>query len=150
MIYKTQLHLLRSSSDNLAVHIGIEAVLNDHKVFMLIDTGASRTVMDHATWTSLFPRKRTKVNQEPTIGLGSDDIKSSFTRVEEFVIGGLVVRKLQLVLLDLSVVNDTFAQAGLRRVDGIIGGDLLLKYKSLIDYQHHCLTLRFRKAAKTK
>lgn len=148
MMYKAQIQLLQSTSDNLAVHIGIEALLNGHKVFMLIDTGASRTVMDHATWSGLFPRKRTKVNQEPTIGLGSDDIKSSFSRVEEFNVGGLVIKKLQLVLLDLSVVNDTFAQAGLRQVDGIIGGDLLLKYKSMIDYQHKCLILRCRKSKK--
>ena len=49
---------------------------------------------------------------------------------------------LHLVIFDLSHVNEALKQHKAKSVHGIIGADILLEGKAIIDYFNHCLYLR--------
>jgi hypothetical protein len=46
------------------------------------------------------------------------------------------------ILFDLSHVNEALSQQKIKPVDGIIGADVLLKGKAIIDYPNLCLYLQ--------
>ena len=50
-------------------------------------------------------------------------------------IGGVQVKNMDFGLLDLSGVNEAYASAGMDPINIIIGGDILLKYHCVIDYE---------------
>jgi hypothetical protein len=47
-----------------------------------------------------------------------------------------------LVVFDLSHVNEALQQYKAKPVHGIIGADILLQGKAIIDYYNHCLYLK--------
>ena len=47
-----------------------------------------------------------------------------------------------LVIFDLSHVNEALQQYKAKPVQGIIGADILLQGKAIIDYYNHCLYLK--------
>jgi len=48
----------------------------------------------------------------------------------------------KLVIFDLSHVNQALIEHKSKPVHGIIGADILLKGKAIIDYYNHCLYLK--------
>ena len=48
---------------------------------------------------------------------------------------------LDVALIDLSHINDLYHHAAARTICGLIGSDLLVKYKAVIDYSRLKLTL---------
>jgi hypothetical protein len=50
--------------------------------------------------------------------------------------------KIHLIIFDLSHVNEALLQYKTKPVDGIIGADVLLNGKAIIDYCNHCLYLK--------
>ena len=57
-------------------------------------------------------------------------------------IGRWKIDKLDVVIFDLSHVNQALIQHKSKKVQGIIGADILLKGKGIIDYYNHCLYLQ--------
>ena len=68
-------------------------------------------------------------------------MKSKITEIKKLQIGDLILKDYQTVLLDLSHVNQSYLQAGLKAIDGIIGNDILMKHKAVIDYHKKELKL---------
>lgn len=56
-------------------------------------------------------------------------------------IGSLSIRRVPLVLFNLTHVNEALQQFNLLPVHGVIGADLLLKKKAVIDYSKKKLYL---------
>ena len=52
-------------------------------------------------------------------------------------------KKFHLIVFDMSHVNDALRHYKTKPVDGIIGADILLKGKAIIDYCNHCLYLKW-------
>lgn len=50
--------------------------------------------------------------------------------------------KLQFYFFDKSHVNDVLRYYKTKPIDGIIGTDILLKEKAIIDYSNHCLYVK--------
>jgi len=51
----------------------------------------------------------------------------------------------EAVLLDLSHVNKSYEQIGLKQIEGVLGSDILLKYNAIIDYPKKELRLTYKK-----
>ena len=51
-------------------------------------------------------------------------------------------KEYHLVIFDLSHVNEALQQHKAKPVHGIIGADILLEGKAIIDYYNHCLYLK--------
>ena len=46
-------------------------------------------------------------------------------------------------LFDMSHINKTFINHAIEEIDGIIGGDILKKFKAIIDYDKKKIYLKF-------
>ncbi len=123
-------------------HIVVAAFINGQLANVLIDTGASQTVMDRNR-IGLFS---TETEFEPTgqvsKGLGTDGMESHRFLITQFILGDLVLDNMPVTLLDLSHVNGSYSELGLCEVDMVLGGDILRSYAAMIDYGAWELVLR--------
>jgi hypothetical protein len=123
-------------------HIIVAAFVNGQLANVLIDTGASQTVMDRNR-IGLFS---TETEFEPTgqvsKGLGTDAMESHRFSLTQFILGDLVLEDMPVTLLDLSHVNSSYRELDLCEVDMVLGGDILRTYGAMIDYGSWELVLR--------
>lgn len=125
-------------------HIFVKGKLGKKKVTYLIDTGASKSVIDKPYVAQHFSELQINESAHSTTGLGATYEKSETIIIPEIEIGTFRIQKKEFGLLDLSVINTAYQQAGLDAIIVIIGGDILLKYKGIIDYKNKLLKLYSR------
>jgi hypothetical protein len=63
--------------------------------------------------------------------------------LKKLKIGDIVIPDYKTFILDLSHVNNSYAQIGIKHIDGVIGSDLLVEYKAIIDYEKKHLKLKY-------
>jgi predicted aspartyl protease len=142
MILKIPIRLVSLEAEGF--HLFVDAELNGKLANLLIDTGASKTVFD-INRISKFVRKRKKSFEsfeKLSTGLGTNTMKSHFTTVKKFGIGELIIENFQVILLDMAHVNQSYDTLGLKPIDGVLGSDLLMKHKAVIDYEKALLKLK--------
>ena len=66
-------------------------------------------------------------------GIGKERLESYSVEIEKLKIGKLLIKNKLIVLLNLDHINAFYQAIGHPHIDGIIGCDLLVKYKSVID-----------------
>jgi len=142
MIIKIPIRLVKLEADGF--HLFINAEINGKSANLLLDTGASKTVFD-ITRVSKFVRKRKKSFEQfdsLSTGLGTNTMESHFTIFKEFCISELKLEKYNAILLDMNHVNQSYLMLGMSELDGVLGSDLLMEYKAVIDYKNLLLKLR--------
>lgn len=121
-------------------HLLVEVVVFKEKHFAVLDTGASRSVFDK----SLIEQHLSETLQV------SDEINAAtlFTTtttiqatIPELKIGSLKIKNYETVAFDLQSVSETYQQFGHPPIMSIIGGDILMQYKALINYDKMILRL---------
>ena len=122
-------------------HIMIKGTIHGKEARFLIDTGASRSVFDPKTITSFIDNLQFEKKEGMTAGVGSSDLESSTFIIDHLSIGELEITDYEGVALDLENIHEMYAKLHLPHIDGIIGGDLLHKYKSVINYRSKKLRL---------
>jgi hypothetical protein len=111
------------------------------KPFILVlDTGASKTAFDQATL--LHENTIITISDRLSTGLGTNSMASSATMINDLYIGGLLIDEFEVAVLDLSTINIAYRQLGHPEVLGVLGGDILMKYKVVIDYGKQVLRLK--------
>lgn len=121
-------------------HYKLTAKINDTEGQFILDTGASTSCIgiDRIAFFSLL-------NEDSEIkaaGAGAVDMATQLARNNHVKIATLSLKKADFVLFDLSHVNEALAQAQEDPVDGILGADLLKKYRAVIDYGRNCFYLK--------
>ncbi len=127
---------LLSLEDN-SYHLLVEVVLNQNSVGkMVVDTGASRSVLD-----ANLPIVMTRLEELPhSSGIGGE-VTAFFAEISCFYIGEFSLENTSFAFIDLSAVNQAYQKATEQRIFGLLGSDLLLKYKAKIDYEKLVLFL---------
>ena len=113
----------------------VQGKIHGKEARFLIDTGASRSVFDPHTITDFIDNVAFEKKEGMTAGVGSSDLESATFMIEVFSIGELEIHDYEAVALDLENIHEMYGKLGLPRIDGIIGGDLLKRYKSVINYK---------------
>ena len=127
-------------------HILIDVKVFDQPFKMVLDTGASKTVLDKTTLlASGIPEEQIQNTNIVSTGLGTTSMESFLLKLPTFEIGSWKTKNFPTAVLDLSTVNFAYAQLNLPPVIGVLGGDILLPYAARIDYSRQILTLRDRK-----
>jgi len=111
------------------------------KFTVVLDTGASKTAFDK---TLLQQANKSAIITETSIlstGLGTNSMASFTAVVPDMRIGRLKIPEFEVAVLDLSTINIAYAQMGHPQVLGVIGGDILTKYKAVINYGKNTLKL---------
>ncbi|MEI6576215.1 MAG: retropepsin-like aspartic protease [Bacteroidota bacterium] len=145
MVYQIPIRLLKVEEDGF--HLMCTATVHGHPINMLIDTGASRTVFDSNRLQELiqFDPKSIKQNEQLSTGIGTNTLESQVVTLTELNLGGAILKNYTAVMIDMAPVNETYMKIGLPAIEGVLGGDILVKGKAMIDYKKCLLKLTLRK-----
>ena len=121
-------------------HLLIKASINGVKGNFILDTGASNSCVGFEC-IELFGLTAGK-SATKAAGAGATGMFTQLAKNNELRIGRWKSEGLHLVIFDLSHVNEALAQYKVKSVQGIIGADVLLEGKAIIDYYNHCLYLK--------
>ena len=109
---------------------------------MLLDTGASRTVFDEAIIKGISSELDLEENEDKATGLGSNTVDNYVAVIDLLEIGTLSVTDYQVGVLNLTHVNESYENIGAASIAGVLGSDLLVKFKAVIDLEKEMLTLK--------
>ncbi len=115
--------------------------LNKYKMHMLIDTGATLTVLDINRARTIFKNPEIKIYDKFFMGIGTSKIDTYSMHINAVELGDCRLENLEVILIDMENINKAYAAFDLPRIDGIIGGDVLQKYKAVINYEKSILEL---------
>ncbi len=127
--------------DKKGCHVAVSGKINGKKAHLIIDTGASQTVFDKKRIEHFLGHKKFEKSESLSTGLGTNSMESHLVKVPGLVLGDFEIKDEKMILLDLSHVNESYKLMQLKPVDGVIGGDILKKYKAVIDYGKKVLIL---------
>lgn len=121
-------------------HLLVEVVVFKEKHFAVLDTGASRSVFDKL----LIERHLAEtlhVSEEINAATLFTTTTTIQATIPEVKIGPLKIKNYETVAFDLQSVTETYQQFGHPPIIGIIGGDILMRYKAVINYKKLVLRL---------
>ena len=113
-------------------HFEIKATINSIKGRFILDTGASSSCVGfEACDTFNLIAKDSKFK---AAGAGALNMDTKISKKNTIKIGKWKNKKTDLVLFDLTHINEALRAHNTAPVDGIIGADILKKAKAIIDY----------------
>jgi predicted aspartyl protease len=123
-------------------HPLVEISVFGQPFLVVLDTGASKTAFDHALLIQANSGTDIIVSDHLSTGLGTNSMASSTAIIHDLHIGNFLVAEFEIAVLDLSTINVAYRQLGHPEVLGVLGGDILMKYKAVIDYGKRTLELQ--------
>lgn len=121
-------------------HLLIKASINGVSGNFILDTGASNSCVGFEgieKFELIAGKSKTKAS-----GAGATGMLTQLAKNNALKIGRWQTDEFHLVIFDMSHVNQALKQYKARPVQGIIGADVLLEGKAIIDYYNHCLYLQ--------
>jgi predicted aspartyl protease len=120
-------------------HLLIKAKINGVKGNFILDTGASSSCVGFES-IELFQLEAKKSKTQAS-GAGANGMRTQIAVGNKLQLGNWKQSGFDLIIFDLSHVNEALVQHKAKPVHGIIGADILMKGKGIIDYYNHCLYL---------
>ena len=112
----------------------LDMKVNGKKCRFLIDTGASKSVIDKKYFEDNVGKRALKTIKQETTGLHSSTPESYFGKIKEIEVGKHVLKGYSIAAVDLSHVTTGYKKMKQPKIQGILGSDLMLKYKMVVDY----------------
>jgi len=121
-------------------HLLITAKINGVKGNFILDTGASNSCvgLEGIEKFQLF----TEISETKAAGAGATGMETQLSKDNSLQLSRWKFNKLNLIIFDMFHVNLALKQYKMKPVDGIIGADVLLQGKGIIDYYNHYLYLK--------
>jgi hypothetical protein len=121
-------------------HIIVKVKLNGSKGRFILDTGASNSCIGFGD--EAYFNVETEASETKASGAGATNMETQKSVSNELKMNNWQTENLDLVIFDLSHVNSALIQHKAKPIHGIIGADILLKGKAVIDYKKSCLYLK--------
>ena len=137
----TTLPLTIQAIENDGYHLITTILINGKKALLIIDTGASRSVFDETRIIDFIGHSNLAEHDKLSTGLGTNTMTSKKVMLDTLDLNGLILNNYEATLLNLHHVNESYQKIGLAPIDGILGGDILMNYKAVIDYKNEVLVL---------
>jgi Aspartyl protease len=121
-------------------HLLVKATLNGIKGNFILDTGASNSCVGFEaieTFNLIASDSDTRA-----AGAGGTGMITQTSLRNTLKMGRWNIKTFGLVIFDMSHVNEALQQYKAKPVHGIIGADVLLKGKAIIDYYNFCIYLK--------
>jgi hypothetical protein len=115
--------------------------IEGEKANCILDTGASKTVFDSERIKRFLKREALHKNERLSTGLGTASMHSQVLFISKLELDTYTIKKLPTIVLDLSHINQTYTSIGFEPIDGVIGSDVLMDAKGIIDFGKSTLTL---------
>lgn len=121
-------------------HLLIKAKINDVSGNFILDTGASNSCVGFESIERF--KLTTKNSKTKAAGAGGTGMETQISKHNSLQIGSWKNHDFGIVIFDLSHVNEALQQYKTKPVHGIIGADVLMEGKGIIDYYNHYLYLK--------
>ena len=121
-------------------HLLIKGTINGVSGNFILDTGASNSCVGFEG-IDKFQLKPVKSKTKAS-GAGATGMFTQLAKNNSLKIGRWKLNEFHLVIFDMTHVNQALLQHEAKNIDGIIGADVLLGGKAIIDYYNHCLYLK--------
>jgi predicted aspartyl protease len=121
-------------------HFEIIVKINNIKGRFILDTGASNSCVGFEEIETFM--LSTEESEHKASGAGSTEIDTLISKKNDLKIGKYKLKKISLILIDLTHINKALTKQKAKPVHGIIGADILHKGKVIIDYDKKYLYLR--------
>ena len=115
-------------------HPLVNVIIRGKQFTLVLDTGASKTAFDHDTLSQFEDIIAITSSDRLSTGLGTNNMTSFTAIITTIHIGDLSLSEFEVAVLDLSSINTAYRQLNHPEVLGVLGGDILMKYKAVIDY----------------
>ncbi|MCB9262022.1 MAG: aspartyl protease family protein [Flavobacteriales bacterium] len=138
---KQQIKLQIAAMGDEGCHIFCKAKINGMYARVLIDTGASKTVMSKEFADGLTNLKHIEIDENKTAGVGAEPVQADFAKIKKLKLKKWTIKKLIVGIMDLSHVKPLYESVGVEPFDAILGGDVLQMSNAKIDYKKQQLTL---------
>lgn len=126
--------------EHQSYHIIIEGKIDDTSITLIVDTGASRTIID-----KIFAHKLEKLalgTEKPiATGLSAEQIPVELYNISKLTLEGVLFENIQSLTADLTAINDIYTNLTGRTIGGLIGCDFLLEKVKSIDFKKKYLTI---------
>ncbi|MEO7216139.1 aspartyl protease family protein [Mucilaginibacter sp.] len=134
------LHMIDLHEDGF--HPLLDITLFNKPFKVVLDTGASRTAFDHELLLAANEDAPIIASERLSTGLGTNTMQSATAVINNVWIGELLIGEIEVAVLDLSTINIAYRELGHPEVLGVIGSDILMKYKAVIDFGKKVLVLK--------
>jgi hypothetical protein len=135
------LRIIELEKDNF--HILIEGHFGDEvPMYWIIDTGASKTVLDVNLREYYGIIESDNIDEYQSAGINQGVMETLVGKMFTMYIDRLKIDELKVALIDLSHVNDIYSKYTSIRIAGLLGGDILMQYKCMIDYEREIILFR--------
>jgi len=122
-------------------HILIECEINFVSGIFIVDTGASNSCINYLS-VSKFAIEFEASNEKASSA--TDEINEIFnSKKNKLKIGDFQKNDFDLVLFDMTFINNSLKEKGVSEVDGIIGSDILNELNACINYKKKEISLEF-------
>jgi hypothetical protein len=126
--------------EHQSYHIIIDGKIDNIDLTLIIDTGASRTIIDKH-----YANKLEKLNigtEKPiATGLSAEQIPVELYNISKLFLEGFLFENIQCLTADLSAINDIYINLTGKTIGGLIGCDFLLERVKSIDFKRKYLTI---------
>lgn len=109
---------------------------------LVLDTGASKTAFDKTLLLELIHENELINSGHLTTGLGNNNMESFTTAITDFYVGKFHIPQIEVAVLDLSAINIAYQKLSIAPVLGVLGGDILMEYQAVIDYEKCKMSLK--------
>jgi len=121
-------------------HLLVKASINGIKGNFILDTGASNCCVGFESVEKFS--LTVQFSETKATGAGATGMETQLAKNNKIQLGRWKKYNLHLIVFDMSHVNEALTQYKTKPVDGIIGADILLKGKAIIDYYNDYLYLK--------
>ncbi len=141
MKFQIPIKILRLDPNSF--HPLVKANINGVECYLILDTGASRSVFDINAFEVTF------IDNEPgkeimPAGIIEGKIENKLGNLSNFSLKDFRLENLEGVFINLNHINNLYSQIKKpHRISGLIGSDFLVKYNAVIDFGKKRLHLSY-------
>ena len=118
-------------------HYKLSVKINNRLGDFILDTGASTSCIGFNSIE--YFNLSSEESEVKAAGAGATNMMTKISKNNSFSIGSWHIKAIDIILFDLSHVNEALDQTHETAVHGILGADFLKRTRSVIDYGRNCL-----------
>lgn len=134
--------------DGDGFHIFTELKIGRKKLRALIDTGASKSVLDASLASKIKGLESIDQSESLAKGIGEQMLDTKIALLPRLKIGDLLIEKMYVGVLDLSHIATMYKTLGIEPFSVIMGSDILQEYEAEISFRKCQLSLKLPKPKK--
>jgi len=121
-------------------HLLIRTVVDGkYDGYFVVDTGASKTVVD-INFLEEFQSVEKELGEMSSGGLGGEIPDMQIAVIKSLAFDDFQIENPHIAVIDLDNINAMYQRHCNRSINGLLGSDILVKYKAVIDYDKSFLS----------